>query len=242
MKREHHRRWVAAWLTVSALSFVGCSAKSDSVVPPVASTTTGVPQVAPTAPPLVIDDETGVARGPGVPEDPTATTLLTVTTLPPGPTTTMVNNGGPNKSLAEGGSVDPIVASVADEIYKSAIARDYARLSTVIGDRKFRWGFVGQRRPAAQWQKDFAEGKNDQVKRIIALLETSPGIDSNGNTVWPYIAVKDPKEWNAQDEDLALELGFLPVNIIETKLKGRYVDYRLVISAEGIWTGMFLGG
>jgi hypothetical protein len=241
MKRKLRRRSVSAGVILGALTFAGCSSKSDSL-PVVASTTTGVPLVAPTAPPLVIDDETGIARGPDVPVDPTATTLLTVSTLPPGPTTTMVNNGGPTKSLADGGSIEPLVASTADEIYQAAIARDYARLSIVIGDRKFRWGFVGQRRPAAQWQKDFAEGAGDQVKRIITLLETSPGVDSNGNTVWPYIAVKDPKEWTSADEALALKLGFLPDNIIETKLKGRYVDYRLVINTEGIWTGMYLGG
>jgi hypothetical protein len=229
-----------------ALIFASCSpSSSESGSTASVVTTTTIPIVAPTAPseaPLLIDDETGMARGPGVPADPTATTLLAVTTLPPGPTTTMLNNGGPAVTLATGEAIDSVVNATVKEIYEASIGRDYARLSVVIGDRRFRWGFVGQRRPAAQWQKDFGEGNGDQVRRIITLLETAPGLDDKGNTVWPYIAVKDPKEWTAEDDTLALKLGFQPENVLETKIKGRYVDYRLVIDATGIWTGFYVGG
>jgi hypothetical protein len=229
----------------SALIFASCSPSSKSLSSEPVVTTTSLPLVAPTATseaPLLIDDETGIARGPGVPVDPTATTLLTITTLPPGPTTTMLNSGGPVVMLHTGDPIDAMVEATVKEIYEAAIGRDYARLSTVIGDRRFRWGFVGERRPAAQWQKDFGEGNGDQVRRIITLLETTPGLDDQGNTVWPYIAVKDPKDWTTEDEALALKLGFQPENVLETRIKGRYVDYRLVIDAAGLWTGMYLGG
>jgi hypothetical protein len=229
----------------SALIFASCSPSSKSTSSEAAVTTTTTPIVAPTAPgekPLIIDDETGIARGPGVPADPTATTLLTVTTLPPGPTTTMLNNGGPVVTLNTGEPIAPVVNTTVTEIYEASIGRDYERLSIAIGDRRFRWGFVGERRPAAQWQKDFMEGNGDQVRRIITLLETTPGLDDKGNTVWPYIAVKDPKEWAPEDEALAIKLGFQPENVLETKIKGRYVDYRLTIDSTGVWTGMFLGG
>ncbi len=237
--------WLLASASFSALIFSSCSPSKGSLTSDVVVTTTTIPVVAPTTPaedPLVIDDETGLVRGPGVPVDPTATTLLTVTTLPPGPTTTMVNNGGPVVTLNTGEPVDSAVKATVAEIYAASVGRDYARLSIVIGDRRFRWGFVGERRPAAQWQKDFSEGNGDQVRRIIALLETTPGVDKQGNTVWPYIAVKDPKEWTPDDEALALKLGFQPENVLETKIKGRYVDYRLTVDATGVWTGMFLGG
>jgi hypothetical protein len=237
---------ITAGALFSALTFAACSPSSNSASSSESGvTTTSIPNVAPTTPgvaPLMIDDATGLARGPGVPPDPTATTLLTVTTLPPGPTTTLLNNGGPVRELITGETISPVVDETVKEIYLASIGRDYARLSVVIGDRRFRWGFVGQRRPAAQWQKDFSEGNGDQVRRIITLLETTPAIDDKGNTVWPYIAVKDPTEWTPEDEALALKLGFQPENVLETKVKGRYVDYRLVIDPTGIWTGMYLGG
>jgi hypothetical protein len=245
MNRETTSRIAVAAL-ISALTFAACSSSSNSASSSESSvSTTSTPDVAPTTPgeaPLIIDDSTGEARGPEVPPDSTATTLLTVTTLPPGPTTTMLNNGGPIRNLVTGETISPAVDTTVKEIYEASIGRDYARLSVVIGDRRFRWGFVGQRRPAAQWQKDFSEGNGDQVRRIITLLETTPAVDDKGNTVWPYIAVKDPKEWTPEDEALALKLGFQPENVLETKVKGRYVDYRLVVDPTGIWTGMYVGG
>jgi hypothetical protein len=221
----------------------GCStAKSSSTE---ASTTTG-PSSGPTVASLVIDDQTGMAVGPGAsdaaPETTTTSTILVVTTIPPGTTTTVPNKGGPVVSMAEGEQLPTLVSFAAKDIYRAATTRDYERLAIIIGDRRFKWGFVGERKPAEQWQQDYIAGTDDQVKRIIALLETPPSLDGRGNTVWPGIATKDPKEWTIEDDAVAASLGFQPENIMETKLKGRYVDYRLVIDAEGIWTGMYLGG
>ena len=217
------------------------------------TSTSGSTEVAPTstipvtAPTLVIDDQTGLAVGPGEttqapPIDVTSTTVLTITTVAPSTTTTVPNKGGPIVTLAPTEELPSLVAFTAKDIYRAAITRDYERLAIIIGDRKFRWGFVGQRKPAAQWQQDFIAGTDDQVQRIIMLLETPPAVDDRGNTIWPGIATKDPKEWTIDDDAVAASLGFQPENIMETKLKGRYVDYRLVIDAEGIWTGMYLGG
>ncbi len=234
--------------TVCALIAIvaGCSASNGAPTEAVRTTTT-IALMAPTQPSLVIDDQTGLAVGPGVTEASettveTTTTVLAITTLPPGPTTTLPNKGGPNVTLESNEELPTLVAFTAKDIYRAAITRDYERLAIIIGDRKFRWGFVGQRKPAAQWQQDYNDGVDDQVKRIITLLETPPGVDDRGNTLWPRIAMKKPEDWTIDDDAVAASLGFQPENIMETKLKGRYVDYRLVIDAEGIWTGMYLGG
>lgn len=236
---------VASLCALIAVTF-GCSS-ANSRSTDAAPTTANIPQTAPTQPTLVIDDETGLAVGPGLPEateasSETTTTVLTITTLPPGTTTTIPNKGGPNVTLETNEPLPVLVSFTAKDIYRAAITRDYERLANIIGDRKFRWGFVGERKPAAQWQLDYNEGRDDQVLRIIQLLETPPAVDDRGNTIWPGIAAKKPEDWTIEDDAVAASLGFQPENIMETKLKGRYVDYRLVIDAEGIWTGMYLGG
>ena len=252
---------------VLTVGFVaGCSASSGDLdaLPTIAPSTVSA-DVAPTIPssspvsvpgsvpgsvnpngPLIIDDRTGeAALGPSIPlSDADLQAIadgLVVTTLGAGVTTTVPNVGAPQVTLASGEAAEANVTATAQQIYGAAVRRDYAVLEEIIGDRKFRWGFVGQRRPAAQWQKDYREGINDEVKRLIALLETVPGKDERGNTVWPAIAVKDPAEWTLADEAVARQLGFQTENIAQTKIKGKYVDFRLVIDAAGVWTGMYIG-
>lgn len=148
-------------------------------------------------------------------------------TIPHGPLTTVDRSGNQIPALA---------ASTATSIHEAAYQRNYGRLRDIIGDRRFRWGFVGEKQPAEQWENDFVEGKSDEVARILLLLELPPAVDSRGNTIWPGLAIVDPAEWTADDEAALARLGFNPENITDTKIKGRYVDYRLVIDPNGTWT------
>lgn len=133
------------------------------------------------------------------------------------------------------------VSATVQQIYDAAVMRDYARIKAIIGDRRFRWGFVGQRRPAEEWQKEFDEGGPDALAQMIALLELPPTIDRRGNTVWPYLATKDPDEWNEQDLTALASLGFRPEDIAATKFKGIYKDFRLIIGPDGTWTAFGVG-
>ena len=133
------------------------------------------------------------------------------------------------------------VSATVQQIYDAAVMRDYARIKAIIGDRRFRWGFVGQRRPAEEWQKEFDEGGPDALAQMIALLELPPTIDRRGNTVWPYLATKDPAEWSEQDLTALASLGFRPEDIAATKFKGIYKDFRLIIGPDGTWTAFGVG-
>lgn len=141
----------------------------------------------------------------------------------------------------DGTPIDSAVGVTAKRIYDAAIVRDYDRIKEIIGNRRFRWGFVGQRRPAEEWQKEFDEGRNDALARMVALLDLPPTVDQRGNTVWPYLATKDPAEWNQQDLDVLASLGFSPEDVAATKFKGLYKDFRLVIDPKGIWTVFGVG-
>ena len=157
------------------------------------------------------------------------------------PPTTIAHGAGPVLTSADGVAIDPAIGTTAKNVYDAAIVHDYARLAAIIGDNKFRWGFVGDRKPGEVWKAMFDEGKGDELARIVALLDTKPGVDSRGNTVWPYLALKDPSTWDLTDEAELTRLGFNPENIIDTKAKGRYVDYRLVIDPNGQWTAFGVG-
>jgi hypothetical protein len=257
MKQRRNPLKLAAAVALTAALASACSATTDNAGP--TSTTLGattIPVNAPTLPSggsavpgsgaAQIDDNTGQIVGAtdlellnsaitAVPE------TLPTTTVPLGTTTTIPHGAGITLETNDGDPLKDVVSTTAKEIYQAAISRDYTKIETIIGDRRFRWGFIGQRGPAAQWRTDYAEGRDDQIKRIIRLLETKPLVDERGNTVWPYLALKDPIDWSAEDDALAATLGFQPENIADTKLKGKYLDYRLVVDAQGIWTGLYLG-
>ena len=169
----------------------------------------------------------------------TSTTSTTTTsTIPP---TTIVHGAGPALEVFDGGPVKAEVAATASSVYQAAITHDYSRLAEIIGDNRFRWGFVGDRKPAEAWKAQFDSGNGDELARIAALLDTKPGVDDRGNTVWPYVSLKDPATWDAADEAELARLGFNPENILDTRAKGRYVDYRLVIDQTGQWTAFGVG-
>lgn len=221
---------------LAALAFSGCTGSGAETSPApsteIAAAASTVPAVATT---LVVPT-TATA-----PPTTTTTTSTSSTTTTIAPTTTMPHGSGPISTAADGSIVDPDAAGTARAIYDAAIVRDYAAIKAIIGDRRFRWGFVGQRRPADQWQKEFDEGGADALGRMIALLDIAPTVDKRGNTVWPYLATKDPAEWNEQDLLLLATLGFRTEDVEATRFKGVYKDYRLIISPDGVWTAFGVG-
>jgi hypothetical protein len=167
-----------------------------------------------------------------------ATTTLPTTTVPP---TTIPHGDGVARNLADGTPINESVLSTANSIYNAAIIHDYDRLRDIIGDRRFRWGFLGERGPTKAWKEQFDSGGVDELARMVKLLELAPAKDARGATVWPAVALKDPEEWTLEDEATLAQLGFNPEDIDQTRSKGRYVDTKLVIDANGLWTAFGVG-
>jgi hypothetical protein len=188
------------------------------------------------APTIASADETTDAKD----TTPTteATTTIPPTTIPP---TTIPHGDGVARNLADGTPVSETVLSTANSIYAAAIIHNYDGLRDIIGDRRFRWGTLGERGPTKAWKEEFDTGGPDQLARMALVLEMAPGKDARGGTVWPAVALKDPKDWTLEDEAVLAKLGFNPEDIDQTRLKGRYVDLKLVIDANGIWTAFGVG-
>lgn len=236
------RHFVCA-LIVSALGVSACSDSSGTLPTTTVADTTqsgAAPTVADstiaqtTIPDTTVVDTT-IADTTAAPETSTTTT----TTTPP---TTIAHGAGVTSVTPDGTSVNAVQLVTAKSIYEAAVTHDYDRLKAIIGDRRFRWGFVGERGPAAAWKDQFETGKGDELARMVTLLETPPGIDSQGNAVWPYLSIKDPTTWTADDQALlSSKLGFNAENIAQTMSKGRYIDYKLQINVEGLWTAFGVG-
>ncbi len=240
-------------IALGSLLLTGCTTNSAGSLDSVVSTAVDTEAIPPTIPAVISTTPTTITtatatttttttlEGPQVPVPSLART--TSTGRPPDAvtTTTVAHGLGFVTTTNEGVSIPDDLASTASSIYEAVLRRDYPRLAFIIGDRRFHWGFVGERKPAESWEKDFAAGANDVVPRIIALLETRPGTDIHGAAVWPYLAIKAPAEWTTDDEAVALSLGMTAGTIEQMRLKNRYLEYRLVIDAEGNWTGFYLG-
>jgi hypothetical protein len=228
LRKTRMRTYVLVSGALFAASLTGCTdAKSkETSAESVAATAadTGTPTIAPL----------GTEALPTIASTTTSSTSSTIptTTLPP---TTIPHGEGVAANLITGEPYDEDALNTARSVYEAAITHNYDRLRDIIGDRRFRWGFIGERKPTEAWQKEFDEGGADQLARIAQVLETPPGLDDRGEVVWPYLALKDPKDWTAEDEALLAKLGFNPEDIASTKVKGRYVDTRLIIDATGIW-------
>lgn len=225
---------VALVALLSALIISACTNADGESTDTVGSAATAITVItsAPTAPPTLATTTTTSTTT-------TVTTTTTTTTI--APANTIPHGSGPIITLVDGSAVDVEAAATAAAIYDAAIVRDYATIKAIIGDRRFRWGFVGQRRPAEEWQKEFDEGGPDALARMIALLDLPPTVDKRGNTVWPYLATKDPAEWNDQDMVTLAGLGYRPEDIEATRVKGIYKDFRLIIGPDGIWTAFGVG-
>ena len=238
-KRSPLTRLVA--LGISAAILAACTSgagSTDTTVAP-ASSEAPVPETAATVPEPATVPSTSTTSTTSTSTTSTSTTSTSTTsTVPP---TTIVHGAGPQVEVYGGGAVNAEVAATAKDIYEAAIAHDYRRLAAIIGDNRFRWGFVGDRKPSDVWKTQFDDGRGDELARIAALFDTKPGVDENGNTIWPYLALKDPATWDAADELELTRLGFNPENILDTKAKGRYVDYRLIVDLTGRWTAFGVG-
>ena len=185
-----------------------------------------------------LDSSSAAETSTPAPSTTEATTTIPPTTIPP---TTIPHGDGVARNLADGTPVSELVLSTANSIYSAAIIHNYDGLRDIIGDRRFRWGFVGERGPTKAWKEQFDAGGSDELARIVKLLELPPGRDARGGTVWPAVALKEPAEWTLEDEAVLAKLGFNPEDIDQTRSKGRYVDYKLVIDANGLWTAFGVG-
>ena len=194
--------------------------------------------------PTIATDATSAADGGDsssadtAPATTEATTTIAPTTIPP---TTIPHGDGVVSNFSDGTPVSEAVLSTANSIYSAAIIHNYDGLRDIIGDRRFRWGFLGERGPTKAWKEQFDAGGSDELARIVKLLELTPAKDARGGTVWPAVALKEPSEWTLEDEAVLAKLGFNPEDIDQTRSKGRYVDYKLVIDANGIWTAFGVG-
>ena len=237
-----YRRRAAIGALFATLSFAGCTGSSAETSPPPSSANAAVSTIAAVATTLAAPTTTIIPTT-IIPTTTSSTTTssTTTTTTTIAAETTIPHGSGPILTAADGSTVNPDAAETAKAIYDAAIIRDYDTIEGIIGQRRFRWGFVGQRRPAEQWQKEFDEGGADALAQMVALLDLPPVVDKRGNTVWPYLATKDPAEWNDQDLLVLAGLGFRPEDIEATRFKGVYKDFRLIIGPEGNWTAFGVG-
>ncbi len=226
---------VAAFL-VAACS-LGVLGSCTDTAGNVADSTASASGVSVGAPTIASGGETSVAAPETTPTTE-ATTTIAPTTIPP---TTIPHGDGVARSLADGTPISESVLSTANSIYSAAIIHNYDGLRDIIGDRRFRWGFLGERGPTKAWKEQFDTGGTDELARMAKILEIAPGKDARGATVWPAVALKDPSEWTLEDEAVLAKLGFNPEDIDQTRSKGRYVDTKLVIDANGLWTAFGVG-
>jgi hypothetical protein len=231
------KRIAAGFLVASSLGGLSSCTDTAGNVPD-SSTAQTVSEAG--APTIAAADSSATTDADTTPTTPTteATTTIPPTTIPP---TTIPHGDGVARNFADGTPVSETVLATANSIYNAAITHNYDGLRDIIGDRRFRWGFLGERGPTKAWKEQFDAGGTDELARIAKLLEIAPGKDARGGTVWPAVALKDPLEWTLDDEAVLAKLGFNPEDIDQTRVKGRYVDYKLVIDANGVWTVFGVG-
>jgi hypothetical protein len=141
----------------------------------------------------------------------------------------------------DGRAVDEDALATAKNVYNAATTRNYTWLKDIIGDRRFRFGYIGQRKPTEKWEADYNAGGTDALAQMVLLLDTPAAVDKRGNIVWPYLAVKDPETWDDADLIVLAKIGFRSEDVEATKAKGVYKDLRLVIGPDGIWTTFAVG-
>lgn len=122
-------------------------------------------------------------------------------------------------------------------------AGDDTALQAIIDSGALRTNVVqpGSDKLVVRLRAQAADGDGDSLLDIHRVLELPSAMDSAGNVVWPAVAVKDPTLWDSSDEAMLSALGFSPDDIAASRLKGRYLDKRIVISAAGEWTSYRIG-
>ncbi len=197
----------------------------------------------PVAAPTIASAGETTAASESTPVTEATTTTVAPTTIPPTTIspTTIPHGNGVARNFADGTPISESVLATANSIYGAAIIHNYDGLRDIIGDRRFRWGILGERGPTKVWKEQFDSSGIDELARIAKILELAPGKDARGATVWPAVALKEPKDWTLEDESVLAQLGFNPEDIDQTRSKGRYVDTKLVIDANGLWTAFGVG-
>ena len=184
----------------------------------------------------------------------TSTSTTSTSTTVAGPTTSTIPGDGPSDTTLPHGSgvvatafdgtavAAPILAT-AQQVYDAALSHYFGAMRVLVrgdGTKRFRTGYTSGN-PVDRWKDAIETGTDDPLARMIALLETTPGVTGDGQVVYPYLALKDPKTWDAADDAAAMSLGFSAESIAATKLKGRYLDQRLVFGADGQWRAFDIG-
>ena len=160
----------------------------------------------------------------------------------------MPHGAGIQKVLADGYPVPDAVLNTANQVYVAAFTHHYGALRGLVegdGTKRFRTGYVGGG-AVDRWKREAlvegAVGREDPLVRVVALLETTPGRAEDGSIVFPYLAVKDPETWDDADAAALAPLGFSSADVAQIKVKGRYLDEKLIFSSDGVWRAFAIGG
>lgn len=169
----------------------------------------------------------------------TTTSSSTSTTT----TSTTLPGRGLVSFLQDGSAVPPLALNTAQAIYAAIGSANDTALRELIIKGELRATVVGPGKGdlVTRMRAEAASGVGTPMADIRRLLEAPAATIADGSVVWPGVAVKDPATWDSADEEVLAALGFSPEAIAATKAKGKYVDERMVISAEGVWTGFLVG-
>lgn len=224
-----------AVLAAAAVTVAGCTSSGSSKSPSTAgdSTVANVGTVPFTEPAAPTTEATTTQP----------TTTLPATTTSSTTTTSTLPGRGLAAALADGSPVPAPALATAQAIYAAIGSGDDEALRTVIKAGSLRVNVVppGDGDLVQRMRAAASAGESDPLMAIRRLLEAPAGLAADGSVVWPGVAVKQPALWDAADEATLAELGFDQSQIAATRAKGTYLDERVVIAADGRWTGFRIG-
>ena len=262
MRSRRKGCWRGAVLVVASfVVLTGCSGKSTFSSPASsttpgsgAETTAGSLPTETTEAPTITADPTTTTSTSSTSSTPTTPTTTTTTTIEGTTTstiagdrpseTTLPHGAGVTTKQIDGTDVPTAVVAAANEVYAAALLHYFGALRPLVardGKSRFRTGYTTGN-AVDRWKRIIDDGNSDPLARMVALLESTPGVTNDGQVVYPYLALKDPATWDANDDAAAAALGFTPESIAATKAKGRYLDVRLVFGADGEWRAFDIGG
>ena len=240
------RRWrivllIAGFAMASTVAVTACT-KSKSTTDPVTVVSTPLPteSLPPDTAPVTVPETLPV-------EPVTEPSTIAETTTSSSTSTTTTSTTLPGRGLVsflqDGSAVPPLPLATAQAIYAAIGSGNDDALRALIIKGKLRATVVepGNKDLVTRMRAEAASGVGTSLADIRRLLEAPAASTEDGSVVWPGVAVKDPATWDSADEEVLAALGFSPEAIAATKAKGKYVDERLVISAEGVWTGFLVG-
>jgi len=224
-----------AALVAAAFALAGCTSSGTSESPSTAGDST-VAEVAtvPFTEPAASTTEATTTQ---------PTTTLPATTTSSTTTTSTLPGRGLAATLADGSPVPAPAFVTAQAIYAAIGSGDDEALRSVMKAGSLRVNVVppGDGDLVDRMRATAAAGDGDPLMAIRRILEAPAALDADGSVVWPGVAVKQPALWDAADEATLTGLGFDPAQIAATRAKGKYLDERIVIAADGRWTGFRIG-